>query len=132
MRMRRFLQLALYPLLAATVLLAAHFAQAAPVPGAAPLVIIRFNQPRVYYDQQLYNAVSKAVAAKPEVMFDIVSYAPETGNAQADASWQATASHNTRAVVANLQQMGVPMSRISVSGQRMAGIRYDETHVFVR
>lgn len=116
-----------------TSLLALAFALTAQAASASePLVIIRFNQQRVYYTQPLYQAVAKAVAVKPDVMFDVVSYSPSTNNARQDASWQETASHNTRAVVASLQQMGVPMARIHVTGQRMAGIRYDETHVFVR
>ena len=105
---------------------------ATAVQAAEPLVIIRFNQNRVYYDQQLYKAISQAVAIKPEVMIDVVSYAPETNNPTIDRQWQAAASQHTQQVVATLNSMGVPSSRISVSGQTMAGIRYDETHVFVR
>lgn len=100
--------------------------------AAEPLVIIRFNQSRVYYDQQLYKAISQAVAIKPEVMIDVVSYAPETNDATVDRQWQAAASAHTQQVVTTLQSIGVPLSRISVSGQRLAGIRSDETHVFVR
>ncbi len=100
--------------------------------AAEPLVIIRFNQSRVYYDQQLYKAISQAVAIKPEVMIDVVSYAPETNDATVDRQWQAAASAHTKQVVNTLQSIGVPLSRISVSGQRLAGIRSDETHIFVR
>lgn len=100
--------------------------------AAEPLVIIRFNQSRVYYDQQLYKAISQAVAIKPEVMIDIVSYAPETNDPTIDRQWQQAASQHTQQVVATLNSIGVPTSRITVSGQSMAGIRYDETHVFVR
>lgn len=108
-------------------MLAAHAAHA-----AEPLVIIRFNQSRVYYDQQLYKAISQAVAIKPEVMIDVVSYAPETNNTTIDRQWQAAASAHTQQVVNTLQSIGVPLSRITVSGQRLAGIRSDETHIFVR
>lgn len=100
--------------------------------ASEPLVIIRFNQQRVYYDQQLYNAISKAVAIKPEVMIDVVSYAPVTGDSKTDAAWQQAAGAHTQQVVASLQQIGVPASRISISGQRQPGLRFDETHVFVR
>ena len=96
------------------------------------LVVIRFNQERVYFDQQLYSAVSKAVAAKPEVMFEVISLAPVTGQAASDAQWQSAASSHTQTVVASLQSMGVPASRIQVRGQMQPGLRYDETHVFVR
>lgn len=95
------------------------------------LVTIRFNQSRVYYEQQLYSAVSKAVSVKPDVMFEVVSYAPSTGDEDLDQKWQKIAGHNTRAVINSMSGMGVPMERITVSGQAMPGIKYDETRVFV-
>lgn len=110
----------------------------APALGAAeagavpPLVTIRFNQPRVYFDQQLYGAIAKAVAVKPEVTFEVVSLAPVTGNAQTDQQWQAVAGHNTRAVIRVMNQIGVPSDRIRIRGQAQPGLRYDETWVFVR
>jgi hypothetical protein len=103
----------------------------AQAPSAQPLVTIRFNQPRVYFDQQLYSAIAKAVAIKPDVTFDVVSFAPSTGNAQTDAQWQAVAGHNTRAVIAVMNNIGVPMDRITVTGQSQSGLRFDETRVFV-
>ena len=97
-----------------------------------PLVIIRFNQPRIYFDKQLFTAISKAVAIKPEVSFNVVSYAPVTGDPQADSKWQALASRDTQSVLASMQNMGIPINRIQVSGQQDAGLKYDETHIFVR
>lgn len=127
--MKKAFQLLLYPLLAVVAILVAHSALAQ---SAEPLVIIRFNQPRVYYEQQLYNAISKAVAIKPDLTIDVVSYSPEVTSSSASDDWQETASAHTRGVVNVLTQMGVPMSRIHVSGQRMSGINFDETHVFVQ
>ncbi len=96
------------------------------------LVILRFNQPQVYYEQPLYEAISKAVALKQTVNFDVVSYAPATGTPQIDAAWQQTASHNVQAVLGSMQRMGVPAHRIRVAGQQQPGLAYDEVHVFVR
>lgn len=100
--------------------------------SAPPLVVIRFNQPTIYYDQQLYNAISKAVAIKPDLMIDVVSLAPQTGNGSTDEQWQRAASQHTQHVVATLQQIGVPRARIHVTGQHETGLRYDETRIFVR
>lgn len=97
-----------------------------------PLVVVRFNQPRVYYDKQLYTAISQAVAAKPDVMFDVISYAPSTGNPRFDEQWIKTASRNTQAVVSTLQQIGVPMERLHIIGQAEAGLKFDETRIYVR
>ena len=100
--------------------------------GSQPLVIIRFNQPRVYFDQQLYGAISKALEIKPDLMLDVVSIAPSLGNEQADKKWQALAGRNTRTVIDAMKAMGVPADRMTVTGQSQTGLRYDETHVFVR
>ena len=109
-----------------------HAAAQSAAEASKPLVIIRFNQGRVYYDKQLFAAVSKAVAIKPEVIFNIISYAPVTGDPETDAKWQATASRDTQAVIASMQNMGIPMSRIQVTGQQDPSLKYDETHIFVR
>ena len=97
-----------------------------------PLVVVRFNQPRVYFDKQLYSAISQAVAAKPDVMFDVVSYAPSTGNMRVDENWIRTASRNTQAVVRTMQTIGVPMERMSITGHAEAGLKFDETRIYVR
>ncbi len=119
-------------LLAATLAFSAISPLVAMAQETPPLVVIRFNQPHVYYDQSLYSAVAKALAVKPDVMFDVVSAAPSTGDSSTDKKWQAIAGHNTRAVINSMQQMGVPMERINVVGQSQPGLHYDETQVFVR
>ena len=101
-------------------------------PTLKPLVTIRFNQPRVYFDKQLYAAVSQAVAIKPDVTFDVVSLAPATGNPQIDAQWQQVASHNTQAVLAVMRNIGVPLGQIRVTGRSQAGLVHDETQLFVQ
>ena len=119
---------------AATLAMAVFFplSSIAEVEPSQPLVVVRFNQPHVYFDQQLYGAIAKAVAIKPDVVFDVVSAAPATGDAATDKKWQAIAGHNTRAVINAMSGMGVPMERINVTGQSQAGLHYDETQVFVR
>ncbi len=129
--MKKIMQTLLYPLIALAVLLFAYSALA-EVPGAKPLVVLRFNQERVYYEQPLFQAIAKAVAIKPEVMFDVVSLSPATGNAGTDSAWQSTASAHTQTVVASMQQMGVPMSRMNITGQKQTGLTADEVHIFVR
>ena len=106
-------------------------AQTVPLQNRA-LVVLRFNQQHVYYEDSLYNAISQAVSRKPSVMFDVVSYAPSTGDANADAQWQAVASHNTQLVVSSMEQMGVPLSRMRITGQRQNGLDFDEVRIFVR
>ena len=54
-----------------------------PVPGLAerrPLVIIRFDQPKVDYEQALYTAVRRALDRRPDANFDLVAVAPNAGS----------------------------------------------------
>jgi len=97
-----------------------------------PLVIIRFNQPRVYYEKQLYGAVSQAVATKPEVMFELVSFVPTRADPKQNAGWEATARQNAQAVMNSLKRMGVPASRVSYRTQIAANAPYDVIYLFVR
>jgi hypothetical protein len=118
-------------LIIATALLAPVFGAFAQVMQQA-FMVIRFNQPRVYFDQQLYNAVAKAVGLKPEVMFDLVSYAPRTGEPQMDKQWQDAARKNLALVTARMNALGVPSSRLTVVVESQAGLRYNEVHLFAR
>lgn len=124
----RFLFVVAALLILASTLAYAPFAHAQS--GIPPLVVVRFNQARVYYDQQLFSAVSQAVAVKPDVTFEIVSNAPSTGDSSRDDQWIVTASRNTQAVVATMKSIGVPMERMRVSGQVTPGIQYDETRIY--
>lgn len=110
------------------------FGAETPTHSAPPLVTIRFNQPQVDFEQQLYDALAQAVAAKPDLMIDLVTRAPTSGGGTtvADKQWQATAGRNTRTVIAAMERMGVPVQRISVTGQFAPSLSYDETQVFVR
>lgn len=96
-----------------------------------PLVIVRFNQTRVYYQRPLYNAVSRALQAYPDVVFDIVSVVPVTGRSKTDEKWQAEAQGNTNAFVQEMQQMGVPANRIRVTYKESQAVESNEVHLFV-
>lgn len=97
-----------------------------------PLMVIRFNQQKVYYDRSLYTAVSKAVAAKPTVMFDLVSVVPESGDAARDARSAQAAEDNLGKVVASMNQMGVPQSRLTITRRPVSGAGSSEVQIFVR
>jgi hypothetical protein len=97
-----------------------------------PLVIIRFNQPRVYYEKQLYGAVSQAVAVKPEVMFELVSFVPTRSDPKQNAGWEVTARQNAQTVMSSLKRMGVPPSRVSYRAEPAQNAPYDVVYLFVR
>ncbi len=128
--MKRFLRPFIYPALAVAALACAHFAHAEGYGTAKPLVVVRFNQPQVYYEQSLYQAISQAVAVKSGLLFDVVSAAP--GGTANDMGWQQTASAHTQMVVASMEKMGVPQTRMTITGQREAGLKFDEVRIYVR
>lgn len=97
-----------------------------------PLVVVRFNQRKVYFEQPLYTAVSKAVQVKPDVSFQLISYVPRTGNEEKDMQLLSNASQNTKNVADSLVKMGVPKQRISMATEFDPSLRFDETHIFVQ
>ena len=101
-------------------------------PMGKPLVLLRFNQRSVYYEKQLFMAISRAVEAKPGVLFDVVSMVPVQTNPQTAAQWQSVAYNHAQQVMQSMHGMGVPRSRIQFRVQPKQGLNYDEVHIFVR
>lgn len=71
-----------------------------------PLLIIRFNQPRVNFDNALSKAISTAEKIKPDMRYEVVSFVPERSN-------PATSRLNLQAVVGGMQRYGADVNRIS-------------------
>lgn len=97
-----------------------------------PLVIVRFNQRKVYYEKSLYNAVSRAVQVKPSVMFSLVAYVPQTRDPLLNQRHLNLASAHLNEVSSNMVKMGVQANRLSLSTRLNPGIKHDEVHLFVR
>jgi hypothetical protein len=76
--------------------------------------------------------VSQAVNAKPDVMFDLISYVPSSGDADRNEALRSQASQHLRQVADDLVKMGVPAERLNLSTEVEPSIRFDEVHVFVR
>ena len=111
--------------LATAIMLGTGLASASlAVPSNTPLMVIRYNQPKVFYQRQLYNAVSRAVAIKPSVVFDVVSFTP----AAAD---KAKSSQQTSALVGDMVSVGIPQERIHVSEQPVDDSRTHEIYIYV-
>lgn len=112
---------------------AAADAAAAPfaADGRVPLVVIRFDRADVPYQQALYNAVSQALARKPNAVFDVVAVAAGGTQAQA-ASNQNQARRNADRVLRSLADMGLPASRVNVSAASSGQAATNEVQVFVR
>lgn len=96
-----------------------------------PLMVVRFNQPRLNYQQSLYNVLGRALEAKPDVFFNIIALVPQSADASVTQKLQAQTQANAGTIVGDMVRMGIPQNRLRVSYQR-AGIEYPEVHIFVQ
>ena len=110
--------------------------QSTHVPGPAgsgiasgrPFVVIAFDNPGVEYEQQLYEAVSAALARSPNVAFDLVGAAPATATPE-DAEAVRASMERVRQSLAN---MGLPGDRVSISQLTDPDIQSNEVRLYVR
>jgi len=93
-----------------------------------PFVVIRFDNPGVEYEQQLYEAVSAALARSPNVAFDLVGAAPETGTPEASEATRASMEK----VRQSLASMGLPADRVSITQLTDPNIQSNEVRLYVR
>ncbi len=107
-------------------------ASAAPGPGDRPLVVIRFDQANVDYEQPLYTAVSRALERKPSATFTIQAVAPNAGSAATVAVNTNTSRQNAENVLRSLTNMGLPADRVSLAATMSPDIQSNEVRVFVR
>lgn len=97
-----------------------------------PFVVIRFDHPGVEYEQQLYEAVSAALARSPEVGFDLVAVAPGGGTAEEAVSNAEAARQSMERVRSSLLNMGLPGDRVSISQLTDPNIQGNEVRLYVR
>lgn len=101
------------------------------LPGAEPLVIIKFDRENVPYQQALYNAVSQALTVKPAAVFDLVAVSPMSGNAAQIALNDAAARRNAEDVLRTMTTMGVQPGRVNMLANSQA-VAINEVHLYVR
>jgi hypothetical protein len=97
-----------------------------------PFVVIRFDNPGVEYEQQLYEAVSAALARSPNVGFDLVAAAPQGGTAEDSLSNAEAARESMDRVRQSLMNMGLPADRVSISQVTDPNIHGNEVRLYVR
>ena len=101
-------------------------------PGDRPLVIIRFDQPDVAYEQPLYTAVSHALERKPSATFTVLAVAPNAGSPAQVAVNTNASRQNAENVLRALTNMGLPADRVSLSATMSPDVQTNEVRVFVR
>ena len=100
--------------------------------GRRPLVVIRFDRPNVPFQQALYNAVSRVLERQPNATFDLVAVAPGGGGAARVALNSTKARRHAEGVLRSLVEMGLPPSRVVVSGKTSQMAKMNEVHLYLR
>lgn len=103
-----------------------------PSAGDRPLVVIKFDKPKVQYESQLYAAVKAALERKPAATFDVVAVSPRKGSPGQAALGATSARRNAESVVRSLTNMGLPPNRLRLSANQTDAAGSGEVHVFVR
>src|SRR5262249_32885180 len=106
--------------------------QSAEMGGRKPLVVIRFDQANVPYQQPLYDAVNKALQRKPSVSFDLVAVAASGNDAGEGALKASEAARQADSVVRTMVAMGLPRDRITVTPSTSADVSTNEIDIYVR
>ena len=100
--------------------------------AGTPLVVIRFDQPNVDYQQILYAALNQALQSRPNAGFQVVAVSPTRGNAASVQIAQTTAARYAQQVMRSMTSMGVPATRMAVGSATDPGAANSEVRVFVR
>lgn len=100
----------------------------AGIASGRPFVVIRFDDPGIEYEQQLYEAVSAALARSPNVAFDLVGAAPAAGTPEDSEA----ARQSMERVRQSLTNMGLPADRVSISQLTDPAIQVNEVRLYVR
>lgn len=96
------------------------------------LVLVRFNEPQVQYEDQLYQAVSNALDRKPDANFTVVAVRPKSNDPMAVGSDTESADRNAENVKSSLIQLGLQPSRISMSNTSSEVAQSPEVHLYIR
>ena len=105
---------------------------AAGIDDRRPLVVIRFDQPDVSYQQALYTAVSKVLDQRPQTGFDLVAVTPSAGTAAEVAMNQTKSKQNAQSVLRTLTDMGLPSDRVSVAATTSGDASVPEVRLYIR
>jgi hypothetical protein len=100
--------------------------------GRRPLVVIRFDRIDIPFEQALYNAVKKVLERRPDATFDLVAVAPANGDEATIALNSSKSRRHAENVLRSLVDMGLPPSRVAVSGKTATNTDVNEVHLYLR
>lgn len=105
---------------------------AARVGQGQPLVVIRFADENVKYEQALYNAISRVLDRRPQAAFDVVAVAPQTDQKAQTSLNRSKARRFAEKVLRSLNDMGLPPNRVALAATTSPDAGTNEVHIYVR
>lgn len=106
--------------------------QGSSLTSPRPLVKIKFDRPKVDYEQAVYSAVSEAQQKYPNARLEVIAVHPSNGNAAQVAIESTRARRNAELVLRSLSQMGVDVGNVDLSTTESAEARTNEVHIYIR
>ena len=97
-----------------------------------PLVVIRFDRPKVNYQQALYTTVSQVLDRRPDAMFELVAISPERVAIGQQSLGKTQSRRHAEQVLQSLTEMGLPPSRVSLGASTSATAYANEVHLYLR
>ena len=97
-----------------------------------PLAVIRFDRPDVSYQGPLYEAVRQALERRPSTVFELVAVSPDRGTSAQTTLLASDARRNAERIMRELNSMGLPAGRMSLSVSTNANASTTEVHLYVR
>ncbi|MEK6745527.1 MAG: hypothetical protein AABY33_00645 [Pseudomonadota bacterium] len=92
------------------------------------VLVIRFNQKYVYFENALKKVIDKVYGIKPNAGYEIQSVIPNDGNDGNAKKYL----ENLRNVVAEFNRLGIPKERISIRTDVTDLVQSQEINIFVR
>jgi hypothetical protein len=102
------------------------------IASGRPFVTIRFDRPNPDYKQALYQAVSQALARRPNAGFDLVAVTPEGGGAAQTALNANQVQRDADEVRRSLISMGISPDRVSLTSATSPIAEVNEVRLYIR
>jgi len=97
-----------------------------------PLMIIRFNDGLIEYENKLKMATKMAMTKKPSVFFDVVAVSPETESSRVNDQLAKDVQFIAGKVAEQMKQSGVSEEMIRTSFKQNKLIKNNEIQIFVQ
>jgi hypothetical protein len=94
------------------------------------VITIKFDHPKIEFEQNLYAALNQSLQAKPGASFRVVAVSPTGGSAAAVQKAQREAQHHAQDVLKSMTDMGVPAARVAISSSTDPEVSAPEVRVF--